>query len=217
MPFEEAFNVVGEGKEASLQVNANAFTALDESGEMIIGAEVKEVTDKLQGRLDFMKTHMKGLNTKEFDVAIKLLEDELEASIPSSFKKEYEDADSWEDAAKLVSSKVLGKVNSYIGESVKNGVRTGELKDKGENVKGDESLLARLIDIVDSESWGDPDVEEIEDIYEDVKARKTAGGRLYAPDDAVETFMARYKKPGPWSNAEKYLAQKKKLKEAEGR
>jgi len=151
----------------------------------------QNVLTEIQRRLDFMQKNLKkDLNTAELKVANLAIEEELEESIPSSFRKAYEETESWDEAAKLISKNILTNVNKFIGEAVKNDMRTGKL-DKN-------SRLAKVIDIVDAESWtGSVSKSEAGDIYKAVvESKPTAPNvHLVPTEDAVIAFMDHYSAP----------------------
>jgi len=181
MAFEEAFNVVPKGQETKLQVNTNAFKEENE-----IGKKAAEALAEIQGRLDFMQKHLKkDLNVSELKVANLAIEQELEDSIPPNFKKAYEAAGSWSEAARLITGNILTNVNHFIGEKVRNDFSgTGDIMGAGR--------LQKVIDVVDSESWTDSvSKSEAGDIY---TALEKSRGRTPARD-AVIAFMDSYSAP----------------------
>ncbi len=183
MPFE-AFKVVPKGKKTKLEVDASAFKDADG-----LGKEVTKELSKVQGRLNAMNKYLgnkKGMSAKELEVANMIIEEELEDSIPNTFRTAYKKAGSWEAAAELIASNILTKVNKFIGIVAK----TGKFKKT--------SLLKRMANIASSESWTEGLSEsEVKDIYEDFKNQDAdeteSGAKLEVQEDAVKNFMARYR------------------------
>lgn len=187
----EAFNVVPTGAEGEtkLKVNKNAFAVEGELGDA-----VDKALDEVQKRLDFMQKKMKkDLNTAELKIANLAIEEELESSIPPSFRDAYDQEESWSEAARLIAGNILVNVNHYIGEVVND-----DLTGTGKLMGADASRLRRVIDVVDAESWTD-DVskEEAGDIYVALKESvpHPKGVSTEPTPEAVVAFMDRYSPP----------------------
>lgn len=171
MAFNEAFNVVPEGEGAKLAVSKGPFKEGSE-----LDSKVEDRLDEVQKKLDEMQKTMKeDLNADELKVASLAIERELENSIPGSFKKEYEQSETWSECADLVTQHILENVNSFAINRLK-----------------------KVIDAIDSESWtGSVDKDEVADILREIDPGIS--------DEEVEALQNRYSSPSLLEQAPKNI------------
>lgn len=164
MPFD-AFKASGD----SIKIETESFK---NKGE--IGKPATEQLKVVQAELNKITARMKGdLNKQELKLATLAVERELEDSVPDNFKMYYDRAETWNDAAELITGDVLSTVQDFI-------------------VSG----LEDVISVVDEESWTDNlNKGEVEDVLKDLDPTITQGeiDEIYATWSGKENFFEKGK------------------------
>jgi len=162
MPFQEALQTTETTEGSKLEVNMDAFT----DSENKLGETAQDVLTQAQDMLKQMhKTMESDLNEGELRAANLAIERELENSIPNRFKQAYEKAESWGEAADLITEHLLSNIQDFVA-----------------------NRLNQVVETVDDESWiGSPSKDEVGDILEDIDSNISRGEKV--------ALQAKYQNP----------------------